>query len=396
VAKPIRRLLLRFYAERVSVDTVCAITSNSWRRLDESDLAHTARDRESLRPPTFLIDPQMEPQLNSYNAIEVARDGSLQPTTRELVDPRPGHVRMRVEACGICHSDSLALHPHDNERGRVPGHEVVGRIDALGDGVTRWSVGDRAGVGFLGGHCGECDECRRGNFVACSDQPMTGVSSDGGYAEYVYVRQAGLVAIPDELTSIEAAPLLCAGFTVYNALAKSVLHPRDLVAVQGIGGLGHLAIQYAKAMGADVAAIARGALKQDLALRLGADHYIDSEAVDPGEALRGMGGAGVVIATAASGASMTPLVKGMRHGGRLLTVGASPEPIAVSTVDLIFGGFALQGSLTGRAIENEDNLRFAVRSSVRAMVETLPLQEAAFGYGRMMANDARFRMVLTV
>jgi len=333
--------------------------------------------------------------MTQYNAIEVAHDGSLQPTTRELIEPPPGHVRMRVEACGICHSDSVAIHPHEDEIGRVPGHEVVGRIDALGVGVTKWAVGDRAGVGFLGGHCGICDECRRGNFVACTDQPMTGISVDGGYAEYIYARQSGLVAIPDGLSSVEAAPLLCAGFTVYNALAKGAPAPRDLVAVQGIGGLGHLALQYAKALGADVAAIARGTKKEPLARELGADHYIDSAMADPGDALRDLGGAGVLVATAASGTSMSPLVKGMRQGGRFIAVGASFEPVSVSTMDLIFGGFTLEGSLTGRSIENEDNLKFAERNGIRPMVENYPLTDAPSGYARMLSNEARFRVVLS-
>lgn len=334
--------------------------------------------------------------MTRYNAIEVAQDGTLRPTTRELLEPQPGHVRMRVEVCGICHSDSVAVHPHHQEAGRVPGHEVVGRIDALGDGVTQWQLGDRAGVGFLGGHCGVCDECRRGNFVACSDQPATGVSVDGGYAEYIYARQSGLVAIPDGLTSTEAAPLLCAGFTVYNALVKGAPAPRDLVAIQGIGGLGHLGLQYAKALGADVAAIARGTQKEQLARDLGADHYIDSNAEDPGEALRELGGAGVLVATAASGASMSPLIKGMRQGGRFVAVGASFEPLTLSTMDLIFGGFGLEGSLTGRSIENEDNLKFAERNGVRPMVEIVPLADAATGYARMLSNEARFRVVLSV
>ncbi|MEW2287408.1 alcohol dehydrogenase catalytic domain-containing protein [Streptomyces sp. NPDC047841] len=220
----------------------------------------------------------------TYRAVEVAPDGSLRPTERELVPPGPGQVRIRVEACGICHSDSVAVRPHDEaEPGRVPGHEAVGRVDALGEGVTGWSEGDRVGVGFLGGHCGMCARCRLGDFVGCTDQPYTGVHVDGGCAEYMYARQTGLVSVPEEMSATRVAPLLCAGFTVYNALVEHVRQPGglvagDLVAVQGIGGLGHLALQYARALALQVVAVARGADKEELALRLGAHHYVDSTA----------------------------------------------------------------------------------------------------------------------
>ncbi|MFZ4894832.1 alcohol dehydrogenase catalytic domain-containing protein [Plantibacter sp. Mn2098] len=333
----------------------------------------------------------------TYSAIQVAPDGSLEATERELVEPAPGHVRIRVEACGVCHSDSLAVHEHAaSEIGRVPGHEAVGRIDAVGDGVGSWSIGDRVGVGYLGGHCGVCDRCRRGDFTGCTDQPATGVTVDGGYAEVLYARQSGLVAIPDELSSIEAAPLLCAGFTTFNALRKAAAAPGDLVAVQGIGGLGHLGLQYARKMGARVVAIARGTDKAPLAKGLGAQDYIDSRSVDPGKALQALGGADVVLATAASGASMTALVPGIARGGRLMVVGASFEPIEVSPISLIFGDVTVGGSLTGSSIENEDNLRFAAENGVRAMIEEAPLADAAAAYARMMDGDARFRMVLAI
>lgn len=335
--------------------------------------------------------------MTSYQAIHVAADGSLQPTERELVDPGPGEVRIRVEACGVCHSDSVAVHPHPAaEAGRVPGHEAVGRIDALGDGVTHWSVGDRVGVGFLGGHCGVCEPCRRGDFTNCADQPTTGVSVDGGCAQYLYARQSGLVAIPEALSAVAAAPLLCAGFTTYNGLLKARITPGSLVAVQGIGGLGHLGLQYARAMGAQVVAVARGTGKAELAKRLGADRYIDSAATDPGEELKKLGGAAVVLATAASGASMTPLIPGLAYGGQLMVVGASFEPVEVTPMSLIFGGVRLAGSLTGTSVQNEDNLRFAAAQGVAAMTEEAPLADAAAAYDRMMAGDARFRMVLTV
>jgi alcohol dehydrogenase, propanol-preferring len=333
----------------------------------------------------------------TYRAIHVAPDGSLQPTHRELVEPAAGHVRIKVEACGICHSDAGAVHPHPaTEAGVVPGHEAVGRIDAIGDGVTGWSAGDRAGVGFLGGHCGVCEQCRRGNFTACSDQPTTGLTVDGGYAEYLYARQSGLVKIPAPLSPVNAAPLLCAGFTTYNALLKAGLKPGHLVAVQGIGGLGHLGLQYARKMGANVVAIARGMAKADLSRHLGAHHYIDSSATDVGAELTKLGGADVILATAASGSSMTALIPGLAHGGQLMVVGASSEPIGISPLSLIFGGVTLAGSLTGSSIENEDNLRFTVQQGVSAMIEEASLEDAAAAYDRMMSGAARFRMVLNV
>src|SRR5580693_6164022 len=233
--------------------------------------------------------------MSSYKVIEVAPDGSLRPAVRELFQPPAGQVRIRVEACGICHTDSFSVQPtppHDpGSSPRVPGHEIVGVIDAVGAGVAGWPVGQRAGVGFLGGHCGACESCRRGNFVACTNQPWTGMTVDGGYAEVVYARATGVVAVPGELSAVEAAPLLCAGFTTFNALLKAEAKAGDLVAVQGIGGLGHLGIQYAAKMGLRVAAIARGTAKEPLARKLGAHHYIDAGAADPGQALKKLGGA---------------------------------------------------------------------------------------------------------
>jgi propanol-preferring alcohol dehydrogenase len=331
----------------------------------------------------------------TYNAYQVAEDGSLQPTQRELVEPEPGHVRVKVQACGVCHSDALAVRPHPAaEPGLVPGHEAAGRIDAVGEGVTGWAVGDRAGVGFLGGHCHVCEQCRRGHFTACTDQPMTGVSTDGGYAEYLYARESGLVAIPDGLAPTAAAPLLCAGFTTYNALVKADPKPGDLVAVQGIGGLGHLGVQYARAMGAEVAAVARGTQKAEVALDLGAHHYIDSTTGDPGEKLRDLGGADVILATASSGASVSALITALTYGGRLMVVGASPDPIPVGFIPLVFGGAEVLGSLTGSSIENEDNLRFALGHDIAPMIEEVPLEGAPAAFDRMMNGAARFRMVL--
>jgi propanol-preferring alcohol dehydrogenase len=333
----------------------------------------------------------------TYHAIQVAPDGSLAPVERPLVDPEAGQVRIKVEACGICRTDSAAVTPRpDAGPGLVPGHEVVGQIDALGTGVSGWSVGNRVGVGFLGGHCGVCEPCRRGKFTNCADQPSTGVTVDGGYAEYLYARQSGLVAIPDQLSAVDAAPLLCAGFTTYNGLLRAAPKPGSLVGVQGIGGLGHLGVQYARAMGVQVAAIARGTDKAELAKRLGAHHYIDSAATDPGRALMELGGADLILATAASGSSMTALIPGLAHGGQLMVLGASSEPIEITPLNLIFGGVQLAGSLTGTSIENEDNLRFAVDQGLSAMIEQAELADAPAAYDRMMSGAARFRMVLTI
>jgi propanol-preferring alcohol dehydrogenase len=335
--------------------------------------------------------------MSRYRVVEVSPEGTLVPAERELVAPAPGEVRVAVEACGICHSDAIAVHPHEPaEPGRVPGHEVVGHVDALGAGVTGWAIGDRVGAGFLGGHCGVCTACRRGDFVKCTDQPILGVTVDGGYAEYVYVRASGLVTVPDDVDATELAPLLCAGFTTFNALAKLRLKPDALVAVQGIGGLGHLGIQYAKRLGARVVAIARGPEKAELATSLGADLYLDSRAADPGAALAELGGADAILATAASGSSMTPLLAGLALDGQLVVVGASDEPIEVTPTRLIFGNITLRGSLTGTPIENEDNVRFAVRHGVRAMVERADLEKAADAYARMLSGAARFRIVLAI
>ena len=335
--------------------------------------------------------------MSTYDVIEVAPDGSLRPATRELVDPNRGQVRIRVEACGICHTDSFSVQPHPADQpGRVPGHEAVGVIDALGAGVEQWAVGQRVGVSFLGGHCGVCESCRRGNFVYCTDQPWTGMTADGGYAEVLYARASGLVTIPDELSSVEAAPLLCAGFTTYNGIRKAGARAGDLVAIQGIGGLGHLGLQYATKMGMRVVAIARGTEKEKLAREFGAHHYIDSTATDAGEQLKKLGGAQVIVATAAGGNTSTALLSGLVPGGRLMVVGASDEPVEASPMQLVFGDVNVGGSLTGSAIENEDNLRFALDHNVRAMSEQQPLAQAAAAFEHMMSGAARFRMVLTV
>jgi len=307
-------------------------------------------------------------------------------------------VRVRVECCGVCHSDVLAVEGlrADPSQPVVPGHEIVGVVDAVGAGIRAWHVGQRVGIGYLGGQDNECDFCRRGDFVNCTDQPWTGTTVDGGYGEYAYARASGLVRIPDGMDPLDAAPLLCAGLTTYRALQQIDARPGALVAIQGIGGLGHLGLQYAARLGYRVAAIARGTDKADLATELGADHYIDSAADDPGAALQKLGGAVAIIATASNGASMSPLVAGLAPRGRLIVVGAAPDPIAVKTADLIFGTRTISGSLTGTSIENEDNLNFSQARGVRPMNETFPLEQAPTAYERMMSGQARFRVVLTI
>ncbi|MGW3248520.1 alcohol dehydrogenase [Streptomyces sp. NPDC001070] len=334
--------------------------------------------------------------MSTYRAFEVTGARNFELVTREVPEPPPGHVRLRVESCGVCHSDVLAVEGlrADPSRPVVPGHEVVGVIDAVGEGVGAWRIGDRVGVGFLNGHCGECTPCRRGDFVNCLNQPQTGTTTDGGYAEVLIARSSGLVRVPDGMSPVEVAPLLCAGLTTFTALRRLDARPGALVAVQGIGGLGHLGLQYAARLGYRVAAIARGREKEKLAVELGASHYIDSSAEDPAAALQKLGGADAVIATAASGASMTPLVPGLAPRGKLVVVGVAPDPVSVTTADLVLGSRTVTGSLTGHSIENEDNLEFSNRFGIRPMVETMSLEQAPEAYERMMSGEARFRVVL--
>jgi propanol-preferring alcohol dehydrogenase len=333
----------------------------------------------------------------TYRAVEVTGTRQFAFVERETHDPLPGQVRLRVEVCGVCHSDTLAvegLRPNP-EVPVVPGHEIVGVIEAVGaDDGTAWRVGDRVGVGFLNGHDGECEQCRRGDFVNCANQPWTGTHVDGGYAEVTYARTTGLVRLPDTVSPLDAAPLLCAGLTMYTALRRVVAPPGALIGIQGIGGLGHLGIQYANALGYQVVAIGRGTTKSDLAAQLGAAEYIDSRSDDPGAALSRLGGAAAVIATAPNGASMSPLLPGLAPRGQLIVVGVTPDPIHVATPDLISGTRTVSGSLTGSPIENEDNVVFANRQGIRSRNEVLPLSEAPKAYERMMSGDARFRVVL--
>src|SRR5437660_7282055 len=303
---------------------------------------------------------------NTYKAVEVSEPGVLRVVERPIPEPGAGQVRIRVEACGICHTDAAIVtgsYP-GLTLPRVPGHEVVGRIEALGSGVSRWRIGQRVGVGLVAGEDGVCEPCGRGEIVNCQNPVVSGVTADGGYAEVMIAEARAIASVPDELTSAEAAPLLCAGITTYNALRNAGLRGGDLVAVQGIGGLGHLGIQFARQMGFHTVAIGRGADKEKLAKNLGAHVYIDTAVDDPAAALQKLGGAQAILATAPSGSAMGPLVSGLATRGKLIVVGVPLEPIQLSAFPLVFGGRSVYGSLSGTAIETEDTLAFSVLENI--------------------------------
>lgn len=324
--------------------------------------------------------------------------GSFEVTEESAREPARGTVRIRVQACGVCHSDVLTkegafpgiVYP------RAPGHEIAGVVDAVGEAADPWKAGDRVGVGWHGGHCGKCDSCRRGDFITCDKLQIPGISYDGGYAESVIAPIEALAHIPDELTPEEAAPLMCAGVTTFNALRNSGARPGDLVAVQGIGGLGHLGVQFASKFGFATVAIGRGADKKPLALKLGARTYIDSAAQDVSKELAGLGGASVILATAPDGKAMGSLIDGLGAGGKLIIVGVSADPFSVSSLQLIGKHTAIVGWPSGTSIDSEDTLRFAAASGVRAMIETFPLARAADGYEHMLSGKVRFRSVLKI
>jgi D-arabinose 1-dehydrogenase-like Zn-dependent alcohol dehydrogenase len=315
---------------------------------------------------------------------------------REIPEPGPGSVRIKIQACGVCHSDSytkegifpLVQYP------RVPGHEVVGVVDAVGPGVARWVPGQRAGVGWHGGNCGYCDACRRGDFFACQTfTAITGITYDGGYAEYMIARAEALALVPDELSPVEAAPLMCAGVTTFNCLRNSGARPGELVAVLGLGGLGHLAVQFAARAGFRTVGIARGKDKESLARELGARHYIDSQAQDPAGELRKLGGAQVILATVTNGDAMAAVVGGLGAKGKLMVIGAAPS-LTVSPGQLIGGRLSVNGWYSGTSIDSQDTLAFSALAGVRSMNEVFPLERAAEAYERMMSGKARFRVVL--
>jgi D-arabinose 1-dehydrogenase-like Zn-dependent alcohol dehydrogenase len=317
---------------------------------------------------------------------------------REIPEPGAGHVRIKVQACGVCHSDVLTKEGSwpGIHYPRVPGHEVAGIIDEVGAGASEWKKGQRVGVGWHGGQDGTCRECRRGDFRNCRNLKIPGISYDGGYQEFMVAPVEALVAIPDSLRDADAAPLLCAGITTYNSLRHSGAFPGDLVAVQGVGGLGHLGIQFAQKFGYKVAAIGRGSENASLAKKLGASVYIDSTSTNAAQELQKLGGARVILATAPSSKAMSELVDGLSPNGKLIVVGATFDPIEVTPIQLITGSRTIQGWSTGTPADAEDTLRFAELTGVRPMIETYPLEKAAEAYARMLSGKAQFRVVLTM
>ena len=331
-------------------------------------------------------------------AVQVSEAGGpFELVERDVPQPGREQALVRVHACGICHSDSFA-----KEGGYpgvsfpvVPGHEIAGEIAALGEGVQGWEVGQRVGVGWFGGNCGYCEPCRRGDLIGCENMEIPGVTSDGGYADYVLVNAHALALMPDDLADVDAAPLMCAGITTYNALRQSGAHGGDLVAVLGLGGLGHLGVQFAAKLGFRTVAIARGAEKAELAQKLGAERYIDSTAEDPAEELTKLGGAKVILSTITNAEAVAATFGGLGQRGELVIVGASMEPLGIPPAALIGGNKSIVGHASGTSRDSEDTLSFSVLADVRPMIETLPLEQASEAYERMISGDARFRMVLT-
>ena len=331
-------------------------------------------------------------------AIQVSRPGGpFEMVEREIPQPGPRQVRVKVQACGLCHSDSLTKEGHfpGVTYPRVPGHEVAGVIDAVGSEVPRWRVGQYVGVGWLGSYCGYCDSCRRGSFITCSNQLVTGITMDGGYQDYMLVPFEGLALIPNEISPVDAGPLMCAGITTFNSLRNGGARGGDTVAVLGIGGLGHLAVQFASKMGFHTIAIARGKDKEPLAKQLGARHYIDSTVGDPAAELQRLGGAKIIVATATSAQAMAATLGGLSLDGRLVVLGADFTPMALNTAALIGKRTGLYGWPSGSSIDSEDTMKFAAMTGVRPMTETFPLEQAQEAYDRMISNKARFRVVLT-
>jgi D-arabinose 1-dehydrogenase-like Zn-dependent alcohol dehydrogenase len=332
-------------------------------------------------------------------AVQVSKPGGvLELVERPIPEPGRGQVRIRVDACGVCHSDVMVkegLWP-GLQYPRVPGHEIAGRVDTVGADVANWKPGQRVGVGWHGGHCFTCDPCRRGDFILCQFEKVTAISFDGGYAEYMIAPAEAVAAMPDDLPADEAAPLLCAGLTVYNPLRNSGARAGDLVAIQGIGGLGHLGIQCARRMGFRTVAIGRGGDKEPLARKLGAHEYVDTSAGAPAQALQKLGGARVILATAPDAKSISALIDGLAPGGKLMIVGAAPDPLSVSPLQVILSRRSIQGWPSGTAKDSEDALQFSALTGVRPMIERYPLEKAAEAYDQMISGRARFRAVLTV
>jgi D-arabinose 1-dehydrogenase-like Zn-dependent alcohol dehydrogenase len=331
-------------------------------------------------------------------AAQVVRaNGPFELVERAIPEPHSREVRVKVQACGLCHSDSFTKEGTwpGIEYPRVPGHEIAGVIDAVGAEVPDWKPGQRVGVGWHGGHCGHCMACRRGDFVVCANAEISGITKDGGYADYVIMPFEALALIPDSLSPVEAGPIMCAGITTFNSLRNSGARAGDLVAILGLGGLGHLGVQFASKMGFRTVAIARGKDKEPLAIQLGAQHYIDSQAENVTEALTRLGGAKVVLSTITSGSAITPAIGGLGVDGKLVIVGASTEPLQVNIFEMIGGRRSIQGWPAGTPLDSQETLAFSAQSSVRPMTEVFPLERAAEAYDRMMSGKARFRVVLT-
>ena len=332
-------------------------------------------------------------------AAQIPKPGAdFQIVEREIPKPGPGQVLIKVQACGVCHSDALTKEGQwpGIQYPRVPGHEVAGVIDEVGPDVSAWKKGQRVGVGWHGGQDNTCPSCRRGDFRNCRNLKIPGISYDGGYQQYMVAPVEALAAIPDSLSDVEAAPLLCAGITTYNALRHSGALPGDLVVVQGVGGLGHLGIQFANKFGYKVAAVGRGPENAALAKKLGASLYIDSKATNAAEELQKLGGAQVILATAPNSKAMSELINGLGPNGKLMVIGAAFDPIEVTPIQLITGSRSIQGWASGTPADSEDTLRFAELSGVRPMIETFPLEKAGEAYARMMSGKAEFRVVLTM
>ncbi len=332
-------------------------------------------------------------------AVQVsAKGGGLELVEKDVPEPGLGQVRVKVEACGICRGDNVTvagLSPSLSYP-RVPGHEIAGTVDTLGAGVTGWAKGQRVGLGWFGGYCGVCEACRRGDFIACTKLEIPGIAYDGGYAEYVVAPAAALASIPDDLASADAAPLLCAGVTTFNALRHAGARAGSLVAVQGLGGLGHLGLQFAAKLGFETAAIARGHEKESFARQLGAKHYIDSDAEDIAGRLKALGGAQLVLSTITDAKAMSRTIDGLGFGGKLLIVGVSREPLEVTPGQLVGMRRSIEGWYNGQVSDSEDTLAFSAHAGVKPVIECVPLERAAEAFAKMMSGQARFRMVLTM
>ena len=316
---------------------------------------------------------------------------------KQFPEPGPGHVRIRVQACGVCHSDSLTKEGHwpGLQFPRVPGHEVAGVVDAVGPDVPLFKPGQRVGLGWHGGHCNYCTPCRRGDFVLCENQPISGINFDGGYADYVIAPANALALVPDDLSDVDAAPLLCAGITTFNALRNSGARPGDTVAILGIGGLGHLAVQYAVKSGYRTVAIARGEDKGPLAKQLGAHIYIDTTIQDPAKELQKLGGAQIILSTVTSAKALEWVLDGLAPAGKFILVGAPDGPIVANPFPMLLGRRTIAGWPSGTGMDSEDTLKFSALTGVKPMIETYPLEKSEEAYARMMSGQARFRVVVT-